>query len=243
MARFYYIYAVDYDRGGEWSGRAFMCTRDKEFTIRGTEDCLARGFERAGFFEVDTGEQRSWTVQLTDSGDRRRRRDRCSSITPLIPGPTGGRPTPVRRSRFNRAARADETAAPDQDRGNARSGLVGRAVIEQLFEAGADVFRINMSHTSHDRMRELVAAIRAVEEEHGRPIGILVDLQGPKLRVGSFKEDAVTLVPGADFVLDSDASPGDVHRVQLPHPEISRRARARPHAAARRRQDSPQDRA
>ena len=55
VARFYYIYAVDYDRGGEWSGRAYMCTRDKEFTIRGTEDCLARGYERAGFFEVDTG--------------------------------------------------------------------------------------------------------------------------------------------------------------------------------------------
>src|SRR6516162_10193187 len=57
-ARFYYIYAVDYDRGGEWSGQAFMCTRDKEFTIRpGTGDCLARGFDRTGFFEVDTGEQ------------------------------------------------------------------------------------------------------------------------------------------------------------------------------------------
>jgi pyruvate kinase len=95
-----------------------------------------------------------------------------------------------------------------------------RAVIDQLFQAGADVFRINMSHTSHDRMRELMAAVRAVEQEHGRPIGVLVDLQGPKLRIGSFKEDAVTLVPGADFVLDSDASPGDMHRVQLPHPEI-----------------------
>jgi uncharacterized membrane protein len=65
-ARFYYIYAVDYDRGGEWSGRAFMCTRDREFTIRGVEDCLARGFDRNGFFEVDTGEQKSWTIQLTD---------------------------------------------------------------------------------------------------------------------------------------------------------------------------------
>jgi uncharacterized membrane protein len=67
-ARFYYIYAVDYDRGGEWSGRAFMCTRDREFTIRGVEDCLARGFDRNGFFEVDTGEQKSWTIQLTDPG-------------------------------------------------------------------------------------------------------------------------------------------------------------------------------
>ena len=67
VARFYYIYAIDYDRGGEWSGQAFMCTRDKEFTIRGTEDCLARGYDRTGFFEVDTGEQRAWTVQLTES--------------------------------------------------------------------------------------------------------------------------------------------------------------------------------
>ncbi len=66
-ARFYYIHAVDYDRGGEWNGRSIMCVRNREFTIRGIEDCLARGFDRAGFFEVDTGEQRSWTVQLTDS--------------------------------------------------------------------------------------------------------------------------------------------------------------------------------
>ena len=69
VARFYYVYAVDYDRGGEWSGKAFMCTRDKEFTIKGIEDCLARGYDRTGFFEVDTSEQRSWTVQLTESTD------------------------------------------------------------------------------------------------------------------------------------------------------------------------------
>ncbi|WP_127090631.1 DUF1036 domain-containing protein [Aquabacter cavernae] len=66
VARFYYLYAVDYDQGGEWSGRAFMCTRDKEFTIRSTDDCLARGFDRTGFLEVDTKEQRGWTVQLTE---------------------------------------------------------------------------------------------------------------------------------------------------------------------------------
>ena len=66
-ARFYYVHAVDYDRGGEWSGRSYMCTRDREFTIRGSEDCLARGYDRSGFFEVDTGEQKSWTIQLTDS--------------------------------------------------------------------------------------------------------------------------------------------------------------------------------
>ncbi|MCT8268062.1 MULTISPECIES: DUF1036 domain-containing protein [Afifella] len=65
-ARYYYIYAVDYDRGGEWGGKAFMCTRDKEFTITSVGDCVARGFQRTGFFEVDTGEQASWTVQLTE---------------------------------------------------------------------------------------------------------------------------------------------------------------------------------
>lgn len=67
-ARYYYVFAVDYDRGGEWSGRSLMCTRDREFTIRGVEDCLARGYDRNGFFEVDTGEQKSWTIQLTDPG-------------------------------------------------------------------------------------------------------------------------------------------------------------------------------
>lgn len=69
IARYYYIFAIDYDRGGEWAGQAFMCTRDKEFTIRGIEDCLARGFDRTGFFEVDTQEQKSWTVQLTEPGE------------------------------------------------------------------------------------------------------------------------------------------------------------------------------
>ncbi|HEX5509336.1 MAG TPA: DUF1036 domain-containing protein [Pseudolabrys sp.] len=70
VARYYYIYAVDYDRGGEWSGHAFMCSRDKEFTIRGIDNCLARGYDRTGFFEVDTGQQRSWTVQLTDTAEQ-----------------------------------------------------------------------------------------------------------------------------------------------------------------------------
>jgi uncharacterized membrane protein len=70
VARYYYVYAVDYDRGGEWMGQAYMCTRDKEFTIRGIGDCLARGYDRTGFFEVDTGEQRAWTVQLTESSEQ-----------------------------------------------------------------------------------------------------------------------------------------------------------------------------
>ena len=70
VARFYYIYALDYDRGGEWSGQAFMCSRDKEFTIKGTENCLARGFDRTGFFEVDTGEQRDRKSTRLNSSHR-----------------------------------------------------------------------------------------------------------------------------------------------------------------------------
>src|ERR1700722_15294099 len=70
VARYYYVYAIDYDRGGEWMGQAYMCTRDKEFTIRGIGDCLARGYDRTGFFEVDTGEQRAGTVQLPESAEQ-----------------------------------------------------------------------------------------------------------------------------------------------------------------------------
>jgi pyruvate kinase len=94
------------------------------------------------------------------------------------------------------------------------------ATIARLFEAGADVFRINMSHTSQDRMRELVATIRGIERDTGRPIGILVDLQGPKLRLGTFTGGAATVANGASFVLDSDSTPGDATRAYLPHPEI-----------------------
>ena len=95
-----------------------------------------------------------------------------------------------------------------------------RAVLARLFEAGADVFRINMSHASHDGMRERVATIRSLEADYGRPIAILVDLQGPKLRVGTFRNREATLAPGATFVLDDDPTPGDATRVHLPHPEI-----------------------
>jgi len=96
------------------------------------------------------------------------------------------------------------------------------ATIRRLFEAGADVFRINMSHTDHDLMRTLVGRIRAVEAAVGRPIGILADLQGPKLRVGKFADGKVDLSVGQTFVLDDDPTPGDATRVHLPHPEILR---------------------
>jgi pyruvate kinase len=93
-------------------------------------------------------------------------------------------------------------------------------MIARLFAAGADVFRINMSHTSHERMRELISLIRAVERDTGRPIGILVDLQGPKLRLGSFNGGSALVKSGDTFVLDSDNAPGDATRAYLPHPEI-----------------------
>jgi uncharacterized membrane protein len=89
VARFYYIYAIDYDRGGEWSGQANMCMRDKEFTIRGTGDCLVRGFDRAGFFEVDTTEQQSWTVQLTESTEQTPQRSPASAAPPNTTPPAG----------------------------------------------------------------------------------------------------------------------------------------------------------
>jgi uncharacterized membrane protein len=66
QSRYYYVYAIDYDRGGEWKGRHYMCTHARIFTIRGFEDCARRGLETTGFFEVDTAGQSSWTVQLTE---------------------------------------------------------------------------------------------------------------------------------------------------------------------------------
>ena len=94
------------------------------------------------------------------------------------------------------------------------------ATIERLFRAGADLFRINMSHTDPEGMRERVAMIRAVEKKVGGSIGILVDLQGPKLRVGTFAGGGADLVVGKSIVFDNDPAPGDATRVFLPHPEI-----------------------
>lgn len=94
------------------------------------------------------------------------------------------------------------------------------ATISKLFMAGADVFRINMSHTPRDTLAERVERIRAVERSVGRPIGVLADLQGPKLRIGTFANGPVSLAEGDLFTLDSRSAPGDVTRVHLPHPEI-----------------------
>ncbi len=95
-----------------------------------------------------------------------------------------------------------------------------KEVIKELFLAGADVFRLNMSHGKHDDIRARHAMIREVEEEVGRPISILADLQGPKLRCGVFKNDSEELEDGQSFRFDLDDAPGDNTRVQLPHVEI-----------------------
>jgi uncharacterized membrane protein len=68
-SRFWYIHAVDYDRGGEWTGKAGMCTADTSFTIRGVQDCAGRGYKSNGFFEVDTLEAKDWTIRLTDPSE------------------------------------------------------------------------------------------------------------------------------------------------------------------------------
>ena len=96
-----------------------------------------------------------------------------------------------------------------------------RTTIEALVHAGADVFRLNFSHGTHADHQQRLELIRGIETELNRPIGVLLDLQGPKLRVGTFANGPVTLVEGESFRLDLDRStPGDATRAPLPHPEI-----------------------
>ncbi len=96
------------------------------------------------------------------------------------------------------------------------------AMLRALFDAGVDVFRCNFSHGTHDDHRKLFSAIRRVESDTGRPIGILADLQGPKLRLGDFTNGRIKLSAGADFRLDLDDRLGDQDRAPLPHPEVFR---------------------
>ena len=98
-------------------------------------------------------------------------------------------------------------------------------MVERLFVAGVDVFRLNFSHGTHADHATSLNSLRGLEEHVGRPIGILADLQGPKLRVGTFADGFVMLEPGAPLRLDLDEAPGDVRRVRLPHPEIIEAAR------------------
>jgi pyruvate kinase len=99
------------------------------------------------------------------------------------------------------------------------------AMIGRLFQMGADVFRLNFSHGSHADHAANIATVRALEAETGRQIGLLADVQGPKLRVGRFGGGRVHLSTGQTFILDQDPTPGNARRVQLPHPEIIAAAR------------------
>ncbi|MFC0590091.1 pyruvate kinase [Novosphingobium aquiterrae] len=93
-------------------------------------------------------------------------------------------------------------------------------MITKLIQAGADAFRVNMSHGDHETHAETIAAIRAVEKDLSRPIGVLCDLQGPKLRVGQFAGGKAVIRHSGHFTLDRDPTPGDENRVCLPHPEL-----------------------
>jgi pyruvate kinase len=93
-------------------------------------------------------------------------------------------------------------------------------IVRSLYDAGVDVFRLNFSHGTHEDHKKRYDIIRSIEKDVGRPIGVLVDLQGPKLRVGTFTTGRVTLTTGAKFALDLDGGPGGKERVSLPHPEI-----------------------
>ena len=113
--------------------------------------------------------------------------------------------------RRNRNAKIVATVGPASE---------SHEVLTRLFEAGVDVFRLNMSHGTQEGIAERFRTLREIEAEVGRPVGILADLQGPKLRVGRFADGPVRLEPGQTFRFDLDDAPGDGTRVQLPHPEI-----------------------
>src|SRR5438552_6187622 len=119
-----------------------------------------------------------------------------------------GRNKPLRRLR---SAKIVATIGPASSGGER---------LRALFEAGVDVFRLNFSHGTHDEHRARFEEIRQVESDVGRPIGILADLQGPKLRLGNFAGGKVELAPGCHFRLDLDKHLGDGNRAPLPHPEV-----------------------
>ncbi len=93
-------------------------------------------------------------------------------------------------------------------------------MVRSLFEAGADVFRLNFSHGTHEDHRKRLQIVRALEKELNRPIGVFADMQGPKLRLGTFKAGEINIEKGMRFTLDSNPAAGDEKRVYLPHPEI-----------------------
>ncbi len=94
--------------------------------------------------------------------------------------------------------------------------------LRTLFEVGADVFRLNFSHGQHEDHRKRVDQLRALEKEYKHPIAILMDLQGPKLRLGTFAKGPMELKKGQKLRFDMDAAPGTAKRIPLLHPESSR---------------------
>ncbi|MCB9982789.1 MAG: pyruvate kinase [Rhodospirillales bacterium] len=117
-------------------------------------------------------------------------------------------PTPFKRARQTKILATLGPASNTKDR------------IRELFEIGADLFRLNFSHGTHEDIAALASAIREIESEADRPIGIVGDLQGPKLRIGTFKNGSIELDRGAMIRFDSDPAPGDETRVHMPHSEI-----------------------
>jgi pyruvate kinase len=93
-------------------------------------------------------------------------------------------------------------------------------MMRKLFEAGVDVFRMNFSHGTHEGHRKNLETARELEKEFGRPVGMLADLQGPKNRIGKFKDDRIEVRAGHKIKFDLDSAPGDESRVYLPHPEV-----------------------
>src|SRR5271156_5547481 len=135
-----------------------------------------------------------------------------SSFSLSLPAERGarGKKTPMRRQR---SVKIVATLGPASS---------SPAMLRALFDAGVDVFRCNFSHGTHDDHRKLFSAIRQIESDTGRPIGILADLQGPKLRLGDFANGRIQLAAGSAFRLDLDNRLGDQDRAPLPHPEVFR---------------------
>src|SRR5947199_6138553 len=134
------------------------------------------------------------------------------------PSSSSASPAPSERARGrNRVMRRRRSAKIVATLGPASAG--GER-IRALFDAGVDVFRLNFSHGTHDQHRARFTEIRQVEADTGRPIGILADLQGPKLRLGDFAGGKAEIAAGGHFRLDLDKHPGDQNRAPLPHPEV-----------------------
>ena len=144
---------------------------------------------------MSTISERSSSTRAPDPSERARGRNR--------PHPPVGR---RRRSAKIVATLGPASSSPER--------------LRALFEAGVDVFRLNFSHGTHDQHRQLFHEIRRIEADTGRPIGILADLQGPKLRLGNFADGRVEITAGAAFRVDLDPTEGDAGRAPLPHPEI-----------------------